>query len=79
MDVQAEHGSGCTTVGMELTESLKHGVAPDRGLDVAVPDHLHVVPFGLVRDREQRRRRLQDVRLIIIAPVRHEVEPGLGE
>src|SRR5882757_1177103 len=58
VDVQAEHGSGCTTIGMELTEGLKHRVAPDRRMNFAVPDRLDVVPFGLIRDRQQRRPRL---------------------
>src|SRR3954469_12473435 len=55
MDVQAEHGSGCGAIGMELTEGLEHRVAPDRRRKLAMPDHLDVVPFGLVRDRQPRR------------------------
>src|SRR6267154_540860 len=53
VDMQPEKPSSVRAVGMQPREGFHDGVAPDRGMNLAMPDQLHVVPFGLVRDREQ--------------------------
>jgi len=60
---------GVRALGMEAGEGLDDGIAPDRGVDLAMPDQLHVVPFGLVRDRQQRRLRAHRIGLVVITPV----------
>ena len=76
MDRQAEH---LPALAMQELEGVAHQVGIARGVDLADPELLHVVPFRLVGHGDELLADLHRIGLVVVRPVEHVVEAGVGE